>query len=204
MLIGYVRTAPIDDRAVLANQIERLLEAGVDEKRIYSDKDHALGTRSGLQDCIKALRPGDTLVVTDLARLGLGVRDLVRTLLDLRAQDIRIRVLSQHESVQQEGALTDVLNLLRRVDQTVLSERTRAGLLKARDEGRKGGRRYALAPRQIRSAQKALQNTTVEIGQLCIRLGISRSTLNRYMDRNGNLKAAGYAALGQARKVSSG
>ncbi|MYF77399.1 MAG: transposon DNA-invertase, partial [Acidobacteria bacterium] len=71
MLIGYARVSKADGSQLLDLQRDALLEAGVSEDRIYEDrasgrKDH----RPGLDGCLKALQPANTLVVSKLASQG--------------------------------------------------------------------------------------------------------------------------------------
>ena len=64
MLIGYVRVSKSDGSQTLAPQRDALHAAGVDAARIYQHL--ASGRhddRPGLAACLKALRPGDTLVL---------------------------------------------------------------------------------------------------------------------------------------------
>src|SRR5438132_4428085 len=74
MLIGYIRVSKSDGSQVLDLQRDALCEAGVAPDRVYEDlasghKDD----RPGFAACVKALQPGNTLVVWSLDRLG---RDL--------------------------------------------------------------------------------------------------------------------------------
>lgn len=66
-LIGYARVSKADGSQVLDLQIDALAKAGINQKRIYSD--HASSrkdSRPGLESCLKALQPGNTLVVWKL------------------------------------------------------------------------------------------------------------------------------------------
>jgi DNA invertase Pin-like site-specific DNA recombinase len=70
MLLGYMRVSKADGSQVLDLQHDALLAAGVAPDRLYDD--HTSGrqdARPGLEACLKALRPGDTLVVWKLDRL---------------------------------------------------------------------------------------------------------------------------------------
>ena len=82
MLIGYMRVSKSDGSQVLDLQRDALIEAGVSPDRIYQD--YASGKRDdrpGLANCLKALQPGNTLVVWKLDRLGRDLKHLV-TLMD--------------------------------------------------------------------------------------------------------------------------
>ena len=70
MKIRYARISKSDGSQVLDLQIDALVKSGVDPTHIYSDK--ASGKhdkRPGLENCLKALRQGDVLVVWKLDRL---------------------------------------------------------------------------------------------------------------------------------------
>ena len=80
MLIGYVRVSKSDGTQTLAPQRDAMLSAGVDPTRIYEDL--ASGRRDdrpGLAACLKAIQPGNTLVLWKLDRLGRDLRHLVNT-----------------------------------------------------------------------------------------------------------------------------
>ena len=67
MLIGYVRVSQSDGTQTLAPQRDAMLAAGVGSARIYEDL--ASGRRDdrpGLTACLKAIQPGNTLVLWKL------------------------------------------------------------------------------------------------------------------------------------------
>ena len=75
MLIGYVRVSKSDGSQTLSPQRDAMLQAGVEPERIYQDL--ASGrhdARPGLQSCLKALQPSNTLVLWKLDRLGRDLR----------------------------------------------------------------------------------------------------------------------------------
>ena len=95
MLIGYVRVSKSDGTQTLAPQHDALLAAGVKPERIYQDL--ASGrhdARPGLLACLKALQPGNTLVLWKLDRLGRDLRHLVNTAEDLRKRGVGLKVLA--------------------------------------------------------------------------------------------------------------
>ena len=94
MLIGYARVSKVDGSQLLDLQRDALIDAGVAEQRIYEDrasgrKDHRPGLKAGL----KALQPGNTLVVWKLDRLGRDLKHLVNTVDELRECGVGLRVL---------------------------------------------------------------------------------------------------------------
>ena len=75
-------------------QRDALLTCGAKEEDIYED--YAGGkndNRPHLIACLKALRPGDTLIVWKLDRLGRDLRHLINTVHDLENRTIGFRGL---------------------------------------------------------------------------------------------------------------
>lgn len=64
MLIGYVRVSKSDGSQVLDLQKDALINAGVEASRIYEDYvSGKTDSRPGLDNCLKSLQPGNTLVI---------------------------------------------------------------------------------------------------------------------------------------------
>jgi len=81
-------------------------------------------------------------------------------------------------------------------ERELIRERTRAGLASARARGRTGGRRFDLSKAQFRLAQAAMQNRDTKVSKLCAELGVTRSTLYRYVGPHGELREHGERVLG--------
>ena len=87
MKYGYARVSTDEQNTAL--QLAALKRAGC--TTIFTDEglSGAMVTRPALTRCLKALRPGDTLIVWKLDRLGRNLRDLITLLDALRTQDIK-------------------------------------------------------------------------------------------------------------------
>lgn len=158
MLIGYIRVSKSDGTQTLEPQRDALLAVGIDPSRIYEDL--ASGrhdARPGLTACLKALQPGNTLVIWKLDRLGRDLRHLVNTVGDLTKRGIGLKVLAG------EGASIDTTTAngrlifaifagLAEFERELIVERTRAGLASARARGRHGGRPFKMTPAKLRLA----------------------------------------------------
>ncbi|MBH3019475.1 recombinase family protein [Serratia ureilytica] len=71
MLIGYMRVSKTDGSQTNDLQRDALIAAGVEIAHLYEDQvSGKREDRPGLIACLKALRPGDTLLVWKLDRLG--------------------------------------------------------------------------------------------------------------------------------------
>ena len=83
MLIGYARVSTHDQ--TLALQRDALAGAGC--ARIFTDTaSGATADRSGLDEALAFARPGDTLVVWKLDRLGRSLPHLLETIARLQAR----------------------------------------------------------------------------------------------------------------------
>jgi DNA invertase Pin-like site-specific DNA recombinase len=88
MKIGYARVSKSDGSQTLDLQRDALIKAGVKAKYIYEDlASGRKDARPGLQNCLKALQPGNTLVVWKLDRLGRDLKHLVNLVDDLRQRN---------------------------------------------------------------------------------------------------------------------
>ena len=84
MLIGYIRVSKADGSQMLDLQRDAMLAAGVDTRHFTrTSPPAARDDRPGLAACLKAIGPGDTLVVWKLDRLGRDLRHLVNTVQEL-------------------------------------------------------------------------------------------------------------------------
>ena len=201
-LLGYARVSKADGSQVLDLQTDALREAGVADRNIYCDT--ASGKkddRPGLENCIRALRQGDTLVVWKLDRLGRNLRHLVNTVSDLTDRGIGLRVLTGQgaaiDTTTAAGKLVfGIFAALAEFERELISERTRAGLAAARARGRTGGRKPKMTPAKLRLASAAMGKRGTIVGDLCKELGITRATLYRHVSPTGALRVDGRKIVG--------
>lgn len=204
MLIGYARVSKADGSQLLDLQRDALLEAGVAEGRIYEDrasgrKDH----RPGLDACLKALQPANTLVVWKLDRLGRDLKHLVTMVDDLRARKAGLRVLAgagaEIDTTSANGRFVfGIFAALAEFERDLITERTRAGLAAARARGRQGGRPRKMDLAMLRMAMNAMASRETNAQELARRLGITTTTLYAYVNGDGTVKAPGQKLLDAA------
>ncbi|HSH66698.1 MAG TPA: recombinase family protein, partial [Bacteroidia bacterium] len=140
MKFGYARVSTTDQNLDL--QIDALKLAQCDE--IITDK--ISGTKSerpGLTLLRNKLRPGDTLAVWRLDRLGRSLKDLVQFVGDLEQNKIDFESLQDGINTKTAtGKLTfHIFASLAEFERNLICERTKAGLEAARARGKKGGRK---------------------------------------------------------------
>src|SRR5215218_1867170 len=188
MLIGYVRVSKNDGSQTLAPQRDALLAAGVDAGRIYGDL--ASGRhddRPGLSACLKALRPGDTLVLWRLDRLGRDLRHLVSTAEDLRGRGVGLKVLAgagaQIDTTTANGRLAfGIFAAFAEFERELIAERTQAGLAAARTRGRMGGRPRKMDRATLTMAMAAMSDPKANAAKVARTLGVTTTTLYAYVN----------------------
>ena len=197
IMLGYMRVSKNDGSQSLDLQKDALLQAGVQEERIYHDlASGRKDLRPGLNDCIKALQPGNTLVVWKLDRLGRDLRHLINLVDDLRKQDIGFKVLTGHgaqiDTTTPNGRLIfGMFAALAEFERELIVERTRAGLAAARARGRNGGRPRKMDKQTIQMAMVAMADRKSVASEVAKRLGITTTALYMYINGDGSLKEAG-------------
>jgi DNA invertase Pin-like site-specific DNA recombinase len=201
MLIGYVRVSKSDGSQTLDLQRDAMLEAGVNEERIYGDL--ASGRkdgRPGLATCLKALQPGNTLVVWKLDRLGRDLKHLVGLVDELHQRQVGLKVLAgagaQIDTTTANGKLVfGIFAALAEFEAELIRERTRAGLAAARARGRMGGRPRKMTATTLKMAMTAMADPDNKPKEIARQLGITTATLYAYVNGDGSLKAIGQRVL---------
>jgi DNA invertase Pin-like site-specific DNA recombinase len=201
MLIGYARVSKADGSQVLDLQRDALAAAGVAPERIYEDL--ASGRRDerpGLNACLRALQPGNTLVLWKLDRLGRDLKHLVNTVDALRARNVGLKVLAgagaQIDTTTANGRLFfGIFAALAEFERELIVERTRAGLAAARARGRGGGRPRKMDRATLMMAMAAMADPKANATEVARRLGVTKTTLYAYLNGDGSVKATGKAVL---------
>ncbi len=194
MLIGYARVSKSDNSQDLDLQIDALINSGVKEENIYSDKiSGSKDERPGLENCLKALREDDILVVYKLDRLGRNLKHLIQTVEDLTKRKIGFKVLSGQgvniDTTTPAGKMIfSIFGALAEFERELIRERTIAGIQAARARGRMGGRKFNLTKAQVRLAEASMKNRDTSVTELCKELKITRATLYKYISPTGELR----------------
>ncbi|MEQ4726217.1 recombinase family protein [Nonomuraea sp. B19D2] len=179
-LIGYARVSTRGQ--LLDRQTAALTAAGC--IRIFADKKSGKNAeREELWKALDYLRPGDTLVVPSLDRLGRSLQDLISIVAGLRKRGVGFR--SPYEALDTTtpgGRLVfHVFAALAEFIRELIVEGTHEGLAAVRARGQRLGRPPAMTAEQIRHARDLLtrpENTVSSIARL---LGVSRSTIYKYV-----------------------
>jgi len=191
--IGYARVSTDDQNLDL--QIAALKRA--DCRRIFTDRGVSglRPSRPGLDALLRRLRPGETLVVWRLDRLGRSLRALVDLIDTLGQRDIHFVSLTENIDTDSPGGrlLFHVMAALAEFERSLISERTRAGMAAARARGLNVGRRASLTDEQRAEAVRALRDNC-PIKDLAEHYCVHPRTLRRLLNARAGSAAAGGAA----------
>jgi DNA invertase Pin-like site-specific DNA recombinase len=151
---GYARVSTDDQKADM--QHAALRKAGC--TKIFTDEglSGATSKRPALLRCLKALDRGDSLTVWKLDRLGRSLRDLITILDDLKERGVSFRSLTEAIDTHTPTgrAMWQMIGVMAEFERSLISERTRAGVMDAQRRGVKFGRKPALTPDQIEHAKE--------------------------------------------------
>ena len=177
MVFGYSRVSTTEQDQALQEDV--LTKAGVDQ--IFPDTASGAKTsRPALDEPLSKLRPGDTVVVWRLDRLGRSLRHLIDVFSDLESRGVAIRSLTESLDTSTPGGrlIFHVFGALAEFERDLIRERTNAGLAAARARGRTGGRPSVWTAEKLQTAQDLLAQGT-DIATVSRILGVSRASIYR-------------------------
>lgn len=188
MLLGYARDTGGGggrESRDLDSQIDVLTAAGVDARRVYSDSaapgaDPTTPPRSGLAALLDYARPGDTVVVVGIDRLGRTTPEVLSTARTLADHHLGLRSLREGVDTDDPAGnmIVGVLASLSRLDEESGPDRRRI-TQRAGHGGRSSiGRPRALTSDQVALAERMRANGD-PVPAIAEALGVSRATLYR-------------------------
>ena len=176
--IGYARVSTLHQDEAL--QLDALRAAGVD--RIFVDKASGkLESRPALDDLLGQARPGDTVVVWRLDRLGRSLKHLIETVGALEARGVAFVSLTEAIDTSTPGGrlIFHVFGALAEFERDLIRERTLAGLAAARARGRVGGRPTVWTPAKLSTAKAMHASGDYDVSSIAKVLGVSRASVYR-------------------------
>lgn len=190
---GYARVSTLDQN--LDTQLDALRQAGC--HLIFQDKITGVSTsRPALDELLGQLRQGDTVMVARFFRLGRSRDHLINLLGDFARQGIHFKALDLGvDSSTPAGKLVlQIFAALAEYDRESILEKTRAGQLLAKANGKHIGRPAGIDAEKFAKVKKALErgfsaSETVNL------TGISMSSVKRYRKQI-------HAAIDQSRNHS--
>lgn len=152
MQYGYGRVSTIAQDTAL--QEDAFRRAGV--RHVITEKWSSVGTRPALAELLAKLKPGDTVVVYKLDRLGRSLQDLLAILDKIGAAGATFKSLTEPiDTTTPAGKLMySILGAVAEFEKSLIRQRSIAGQVAAVHRGARIGRPRSLSPDQEREVFK--------------------------------------------------
>lgn len=177
--VGYRRVSTMEQNT--ARQLD-----GIELDKVFTDKCSGKDTeRPQLEALMSYLREGDTLIVHSMDRLARNLDDLRKMVLGLTKQGVQVRFVKENLTFSGDDnpmatLLLSVMGAFAEFERSLIKERQREGIAKAKEAGIYKGRKPKLTDEQaadIRRRVEAGENKAA----LAREYGIDRSTLYTYL-----------------------
>lgn len=156
-------------------------------EKIFTD--HISGSkkdRLDLKSAIDFSRPGDTIVVWRLDRLGRNMEDLIGIVNSLNDKGVSFHSLQENITMDKSSSTGQLMFHLfaafAEFERNLILERSAAGRAAARARGRLGGRPEKFSDKDI-ELLKTLVNSGTPIKNIAESWGVSRTTIYRYINK---------------------
>lgn len=176
ILVGYARVSTEDQ--ILETQIDALKRYGCTQ--IFSER--ASGAKKGrkaMAKALRALRPGDTLVVTALDRLGRDMLWVLTTAKYLSENNIRLRTLngSFDTNTVAGRAMLGMQAVFAEFERGMTVERTKESVTAHKSRGGRMGRKRTFDLDKAKSLLRA----GLTVAEAADKLGIAYQTLRNHV-----------------------
>jgi DNA invertase Pin-like site-specific DNA recombinase len=179
--IGYARVSTTDQNPQLQ------LDALAGEGCLKTYVDTATGTRADRPQwtaCLADLRPGDTLIIWKIDRLGRNLRDLIDIVTSLDTRGVGVKSLTNGivDTTTAHGRLVfGMFALMAEYEAALITERTQAGLAAARARGRTGGRKPKMTPELVDKAQRMYDSRRFTMAEIATTCQVTPMTIYRHI-----------------------
>lgn len=184
--LGYARVSTTQQD--LERQLDALAKEGIPDRCIWADKKTGATTdRPGLRAMLDYARPGDTIVVTTLDRIGGNLRDVLNLVHELTERGIGLRTLADPMPIDTsngDNAMARMamlmLALFAEMERVYANERAAHAREVRRANGARVGRPRAHSDKDIDYA-RALRRNGATIAEIVEKTSIPRASLYRYL-----------------------
>ena len=180
--LGYARVSTNEQNSDL--QSDALKANGC--VKVFTDKaSGSLDRRPQLDRLLDQLRPGDTVVVWRLDRLGRSLKHLIQLVEELAEKGVGFRSLTEGMDTTTAGGklIFSIFGALAEFERSLIRERTVAGLTAARARGRVGGRPPVMTPEKVKIARQLYDARELTVEEIAKTIGVSRKTVYRHLTK---------------------
>ncbi|WP_407665780.1 recombinase family protein [Mycolicibacterium aubagnense] len=161
---------------------ERQLDGLTLDKR-FEDKASGKNTsRPQLQECLRFVREGDTLVVHSMDRLARSLVDLRQMVDDLTGRGVAVRFVKEGLTFTRDDAdpcsvlMLSIMGAVAEFERSMIRERQREGIAVAKSKGVYKGRKPSLGADEAAAVARRLRNGE-SASALRDEYGVSRATI---------------------------
>jgi DNA invertase Pin-like site-specific DNA recombinase len=177
--VGYARVSSSDQK--LDSQFDALKQTGC--HKVFSDRISGIkADRPGWEQLMTYVRPGDSVIVTELSRMSRSLMHLLEVVQAFEHQGIEL--VSLRENIDTSTAtgrgFLAMMGVISQMERELKAERTAAGRAAAKARGRTGGRPRT-DPNKLEEARILYLNSDRTASQVCHTVGIGRRTLFSYL-----------------------
>jgi DNA invertase Pin-like site-specific DNA recombinase len=182
MIVGYARTSTAGQNAGLESQLDILQASGCE--RIFSEQVSSVSRRDKLEEALRFVRDGDTLMATKPDRVARSTRDLLDIVEQLSKKGVGLRILSmggmELDTKQATSKLMlRVLGAIAEFERALMLERQREGIKKASEEGKYKGRAPTARRKEVSILKMRSQG--IKPTEIAKEVGVSRASVYRIL-----------------------
>lgn len=195
MIYGYCRVSTKHQN--LQRQIDALVKYGINQRFIFTDKYTGKTLdREGLNELLIILKPGDTLVVKEIDRLGRNRKETKELIISLIKKEIELVCLDMPylkefiiDKIRENGgfleimanALLDVILEVAEQERKKIVGRTSEGRKIAIQDGRKFGRKAKISLNKFKEYYEKFLKREMKAIEIQRELGISKQCYYNYI-----------------------
>lgn len=176
--IGYARVSTKHQRDSLDQQIVLLKKAGC--TKLYSEMiSGANAKRPELTNLLAHIKPGDTLVITSVCRLGRSLKDLIEIINTLKENSITFQTLKeQMDTSTNTGMLMfNMMGSIAEFERNLINRRIYDGVKRAQEQGKFKGRTHSVDKKIRKEYVKMMDRDDYSVSYVAKMAKISRQTL---------------------------
>jgi len=172
--VGYIRVSTVDQSSL--RQLDN-----IDLDKVFEDKCSGKDTnRPQLHALINYVREGDAVHVHDISRMARNLEDLIRIVNELTQRGVKVSFHKENLtftgiSNPMQDLMLNMLGAVYQFERSMLLERQREGIKKAKEEGKYQGRKASVDREEI----MALLASGLSIRKTAEAAGVAASTVQR-------------------------
>lgn len=186
MVVAYVRVSTI-----LQNEARQLaLLENENYERLFMDKlsGKDMETRPALQEMLRFVREGDTIICHSIDRMARNHKDLSKILNECKDKGVQVKFIKENLDTSQglvSELIISILGFIAQMELERIKERQREGIEIAKREGRKAGGRPRIWENIDAGAFWNYYNSNNgNLSKVAKKLGVGRNSLYKWISAN--------------------